>query len=96
MSEAFDKAVESVREKVEGSSIQGSFKFEVADEGVILIRDGAVSTEDGDADVTIKADLDTFRDMFDGSLSPATAFMTGRVEVDGDVSQAMQLSALVG
>lgn len=96
MSEAFDKAVESVRERVEGSSVQGSYKFVIADEGVILIQDGAVTTEDGEAEVTVKADLDTFREMFDGSLSPATAFMTGRVEVEGDISQAMQLSSLVG
>lgn len=95
MSEAFDKAVESVRQRVDGSAVTGSFRFEILDEGVILIRDGAVSTEDAEADVTIKADMDTFRDMFDGALSPATAFVTGRVEVEGDVSQAMQLSALV-
>ncbi|MEM9147822.1 MAG: SCP2 sterol-binding domain-containing protein [Pseudomonadota bacterium] len=96
MSEAFDKAVESVRERVQGSDVQGSYRFVIEDEGVIMIRDGAVSTEDGEADVTVKADLDTFREMFDGSLSPASAFMTGRVDVEGDMSQAMQLSALVG
>lgn len=96
MGEAFDTAVESVRQRVAGSSVSGSYRFEIRDEGVIVIRDGEVSTEDGEADVTVKADMDTFREMFDGTLSPATAFMTGRVEVEGDVSQAMQLSSLVG
>lgn len=97
MSETFDAAVEKVREKLaDAPPVEGSFKFEIADEGVILIRDGALSTEDGEADVTVRADMETFRQMFAGELSPAAAFMTGKVDVDGDVSMAMRLSSLVG
>ncbi len=96
MSEEFEKAVARVREKLAENPVDGSYKFVIADEGTILIRDGEATTEDGEAEITVRSDMATFREMFDGTLSPATAFMTGRVEVDGDVSQAMKLSALVG
>ncbi|MGF1445687.1 MAG: SCP2 sterol-binding domain-containing protein [Pikeienuella sp.] len=95
MSEDFDKAVEKVRALLEGQELEGSFRFEIAEEGVIMIRDGAVSTEDGEAEVTVRSDLETFRGMFGGELSATTAFMTGRVEVEGDVGVAMRLSALL-
>jgi len=96
MSEAFDKAVEAVREKAEGSTLEGCYKFEIEGEGVILIDNGTVSTEDGDADVTISAPLDTFREMFEGELAPTAAFMTGRIRIDGDMSAAMKLTSLLG
>ena len=96
MSEAFDKAVEAVREKAEGGALEGCYKFEIEGEGVILIDNGTVSTEDGDADVTISAPLDTFREMFDGDLAPTAAFMTGRIRIDGDMSAAMKLTSLLG
>lgn len=96
MGQDFDQAVEKLRERLRDSEIGGSFKFDIAGAGVILVRDGTLSTEDGDADVTVRADLETFRKMFEGELSPAAAFMTGKVEVDGDMGQAMKLSALIG
>lgn len=95
MSAEFDKAVEKVKAKLESNALEGSFRFEIADEGVIMIRDGVVSTEDGEAEVTVRSDMDTFREMFGGELSPTAAFMAGRVDVEGDMSVAMRLSSLV-
>lgn len=95
MSAAFDKAVEKVREKVTGSGLEGTFRFDIEGEGSILVEGEAVSLGEGEADVVVKADLDTFRELFDGSLSATQAFMTGQIEVEGDMETAMRLSALV-
>lgn len=92
MSKDLDAAAAVLREKFAGGGFSGSVRFEVADEGVILVRDGEVTTTDGDADVTIAASLDTFRAMFEGELSPTAAYMTGKIRIDGDMGAAMKLS----
>ena len=50
---------------------------------------------DGDdaADVTLTADAETFREIFDGSLDPTSAFMSGRLSIDGDMGMAMKLAS---
>jgi len=95
MSEAFDRAVEKVRERVGGKSVDGRFKFVVEDEGSVLIDNGAVSVDDGEADVTMTASLETFRAMMDGELDPTAAFMGGQLQVEGDMGQAMKLAELL-
>ena len=40
--------------------------------------------------------LDTFREIFDGELSPTSAYMTGRMTIEGDMSVAMKLSQVLG
>ncbi|MEM0990755.1 MAG: SCP2 sterol-binding domain-containing protein [Pseudomonadota bacterium] len=95
MSESVNKAASRLSEKLGDASFDGTIKFEIEDEGVIRIVDGAVTTEDGDADCTISASLDTFQDMFDGELDPTAAFMTGKIKIDGDMSVAMKLGSLL-
>ncbi|MEM9781363.1 MAG: SCP2 sterol-binding domain-containing protein [Pseudomonadota bacterium] len=86
-----ESAAEKLREKLEGKDFPGSVKFEVEGAGAIIVDSAGVRIEDGDAELTVKGDLDTFRDMFGGDLDPTQAFMTGRIEVDGDMGAAMQL-----
>lgn len=95
MSAQFDTAVDELRTRLAESPVEGSFKFDIADEGVILIRDGEIGTEDGEADVTLRADMETFRQIFSGEIAAAAAVMTGKVEIEGDMGMAMRLSALV-
>lgn len=96
MSEAIEAAAKVLSEKVEETGFDGSVKFNIEDEGVIRIADGTVTTEDGDADVTISATLDVLKDLFDGELAPTAAFMTGKIKIDGDMSLAMKMSSLLG
>lgn len=95
MSEALAAALAALREKFDGAEFESSVKFDVEDEGVIRFADGAVGLEDGEADVTISASLDTFREIFDGELSPTAAYMTGRMRIDGDMGTAMKLSQIL-
>ena len=47
----------------------------------------AVTEEDGDADTTIKVAWSDWQDMADGKLDGMTAFMQGKLKVEGDMSQ---------
>lgn len=96
MSEALESAAAALREKIGGAEIDETIKFEIEDEGAILIENGEVTTGDGDADVTIRANLDTFREIFDGELSPTAAYMGGRMAIEGDMGVAMKLSQILG
>jgi putative sterol carrier protein len=60
--------------------------------------DGAaqtVSEDDGDADTTIKVSWDDWQAMADGQLDGMTAFMTGKLKVEGDMGNAMQLQGVL-
>jgi putative sterol carrier protein len=95
MSEALEAAATALREKFAGADFEGSVKFEIDDEGVIRFAEGVIAMEDGEADVTISASIDTFREIFDGELSPTAAYMTGRMRIDGDMGTAMKLSQVL-
>lgn len=45
---------------------------------------------------TVSMTSEDFRAMTSGSLNPMTAFMTGKVKVDGDLGSVMKFQSLVG
>jgi len=72
-------------------------KLDFGSDGVILL-DGAasqVSEEDGEADTTIKVSWDDWQSMAAGQLDGMTAFMTGKLRIEGDMSNAMQLQGVL-
>lgn len=92
MSDIIDGAVRKLAAKLEGG-FDGTAKFEIDGEGAIIVDGDGVRAGDGDADVTLGADADTFREMLDGDLNPTSAFMGGRLRIDGDMGLAMKLGA---
>ena len=71
-------------------------KFVVPGEGALMIDGSGVRAGDEDADVTLTADVETFKAILSGDLNPTSAFMSGKLAVDGNMGLAMQLgSALV-
>jgi putative sterol carrier protein len=72
-------------------------KLDFGGDGVIML-DGAasqVSEDDGDADTTIKVSWEDWQAMAAGQLDGMTAFMTGKLKVEGDMSNAMQLQGVL-
>ncbi len=72
-------------------------KLDFGDQGLILL-DGAgqtVGEEDGPADTTIKTSWDDWQKMAAGELDGMTAFMTGKLKIEGDMSNAMQLQGVL-
>lgn len=49
----------------------------------------------GKADVTFTSDTKTFMEMFTGKMKPTTAFMIGKLKLQGDMSLAMKLEKLM-
>ena len=72
-------------------------KLDFGGEGAVML-DGAasqVTEDDGDADTTIKVSWDDWQAMAAGQLDGMTAFMTGKLKVEGDMSNAMQLQGVL-
>ena len=72
-------------------------KLDFGGQGTILL-DGVgntVTESDGAADTTIKIAWDDWQAMAAGELDGMTAFMTGKLKVEGDMSNAMQLQGVL-
>ena len=87
---------DQIRPKVESAGFERSVKFDTGADGVIVIDGSTISTDDQETDCTIKLSLSDLEDMISGDLSPTTAFMTGKIKIEGDMSVAMALSQLIG
>ncbi len=72
-------------------------KIDFGGEGAIML-DGAaerITEEDGAADTTINVGWDDWQQMAAGQLDGMTAFMMGKLKVEGDMSNAMQLQGVL-
>ena len=96
-----DSLTSRVRELVDCEDAFGfRVRLDLADIGSIYV-DGEnypikVSNEPGDAAAVLRMSGSDLQELLDGRLSPLTAFMVGRIQVDGDLGKAMQLSRLFG
>lgn len=72
-------------------------KIDYADAGVLMLDGvaGTVTEDDGEADTTIKVSWDDWEALAAGQLDGMTAFMTGKLKVEGDMSNAMQLQGVL-
>ena len=95
MSDRLDAAVEKLNEKMEGAGFAGTAKFEITGEGAIVVDGSGARVSDDDADVTLSADADTFQSMLEGDTDPTSAFMSGKLTVDGDMGMAMKLASVL-
>jgi len=87
--------VAELTSKLGDDGFDGSAKFDVADIGTIMLDAGGARVADEEAEVTLSADADTFQEIFDGETNPTSAFMTGKLTIDGDMGQAMKLAAVL-
>ena len=72
-------------------------KLDFGGEGVVML-DGAaqqVTEDDGSADTTIRVGWDDWQQLAEGQLDGMTAFMMGKLKVEGDMSNAMQLQTVL-
>ena len=73
-------------------------KLDFGNDGAILL-DGVANqvTEDADgaADTTIKIGWEDWEALSGGQLDAMTAFMQGKLKVEGDMSNAMQLQGVL-
>lgn len=94
----FFESLESTVDASKTAGMKNSYLFEIADAGTwkVDVDDGTVKVTEGDgqADVTIRASKETFDAIASGRQSPTTAYMTGKLKLDGDVGAALKLQKL--
>ena len=96
---SLENYTEQVRTKVgEASGLNAVIKFAFKEGGALLI-DGKstpnrVSNDDTAADCTVKVSLENFGKLMERKLDPMTAFMTGKIKIEGDMGVAMKLGKL--
>lgn len=73
----------------------GTAKFVILGEGAIMMDAAGVREGDDEADVTLTASAEVFEAILDGSMNPTSAFMTGKLKIDGSMGKAMQLAAVL-
>lgn len=56
----------------------------------------SVSNADAEADCTITIAFADFLDLVKGELNPTTAFMMGKLKVDGSMAVALKLAGILG
>ena len=80
------------------AGMHNSFVFDVTGVGAWTVRvdDGAVTVAEGveAADCTIKASEETLTRIVNGEQNPTTAYMTGKLKIDGDMGAALKLQKL--
>jgi putative sterol carrier protein len=84
MSDIIITAVARLSEKI--GSFDGSVKFVIEGEGAIMLDVDGVRAEDAPAECTMTASAETFQGILSGDTNPTTAFMTGKLTVDGSMA----------
>jgi len=88
-----------MQEKAKATSpIGNSVKFVFEDNVLHLDGKGeenVVCNDDLEADCTLKISQADFEAMTSGQLNPMSAFMSGKLKVEGDMSVAMKLQSLL-
>ena len=92
MSEVIDAAIAALNDKI-GTSFDGTAQFVIEGEGAVVIDANGARAGDDEAEVTLTASAEDFQAMMEGELNPTTAFMTGKLKVDGDMGAAMRLGS---
>jgi len=94
MSDVIEAAVTALNAKIVGS-YEGVAKFVLTGEGAIMLDGDGARAGDEEADVTLTADPEVFQDIISGDLNPTSAFMQGKLTVDGDMGKAMGLASVL-
>ena len=83
-------------EKTAGMNNSYLFDIEGAGQWLVAVEDGAVSVTEGggEADTTISTSEETMMAVVRGEQNPTTAYMTGKIKIDGDMGAAMKLQKL--
>ncbi|KAF2882734.1 hypothetical protein ILUMI_23467 [Ignelater luminosus] len=98
------KAIESSLSPKVVESTQAVYQFVVtgdeAGKWYIDLKTGSGACGKGEApqkaDATLTMDGKNFFDMFSGKLKPASAFMTGKLKISGNMQKALKLDKLMG
>jgi putative sterol carrier protein len=94
----FFESLETTVDTSKTAGMTNSYVFEIADAGTwkVDVDDGSVKVTEGggDADVTIRTSKETFNAIASREQSPTTAYMMGKLKIEGDMGAALKLQKL--
>ena len=79
------------------SDLNVTIQYKTTNPSYLVIKDGQCTVHDGvaaSADVTLTMEDDDLAALLKGELNGMTAFMTGKLQVDGDLMLAQRLPTL--
>ena len=80
------------------AGMQNTYVFDVENVGqwTVAVDDGTVTVTEGagEADCTITASEETLVKIANGEANPTTAYMTGKLKIQGDMGAALKLQKL--
>lgn len=97
---SLEQLTTGMRKRVgEDCGLGASVKWDFGD-GTFLMLDASqvpnvVSNDDNEADCTLKISLDDFIAMTQGELDGTSAFMSGKLKIEGDMGIAMKLQGVL-
>ena len=97
---SIDTVVTGLKEKVgEDCGLGATLKFDFGDDGIVMLDatqvPNVVSTDDGAAQCTMEISMENFMLMANGELDGTSAFMTGKLKIQGDMGIAMKLGPIL-
>ena len=97
---SLDKVLDGLKEKIgEDCGLGATLKFDFGDEGTVMLDatqvPNVVSADDGDAQCTMEISLENFMLMAEGQLDATSAFMTGKLKIQGDMGIALKLAPIL-
>lgn len=94
----FFESLETRVDPAKTAGMNNSYVFEIGDAGTwkVDIAEGKLSVTEGatGGDVTIRASEETFTALASREQNPTTAYMTGKLKIDGNMGAAMKLKNL--
>ncbi len=96
MSAVVDQAVTELNARLAGKGYDGTAMFVLTGEGSIFVDQGEARVGEGPADVTLTAAPEVFRGILSGEMNATSAFMSGKLALDGDMGAAMRLASVLG
>ncbi|QGX99905.1 hypothetical protein EI983_17175 [Roseovarius faecimaris] len=75
--------------------IKGTVRLDMPDLGTLWVDETGAKISDDDAEITLTARSDVFHNIVLGTQNPATAFMTGKLKVDGNPMRALKIGEIL-
>lgn len=82
--------------KLAVTPFEGSLKFDCGEAGVIVLADGAATTDDRATDCTLHLSRDNLVKLLTGKMNPMMGMATGKLRLSGNPAVALRLAKLLG
>ena len=90
----FSQILDLVSARAKGR-IKGSVSLNMPDLGVVYVDETGATQSDRAAEITLTANSEVFHNIVEGTQNPATAFMTGKLKVDGNPIRALKIGEIL-